>query len=84
LAEEQEDHAAAELAADLATVVREAAQAHGGRPVKWLGDGVVFHFTDPGGAIRSGLRASRGPYGFAGRHAERPEASDQSFSKAGA
>jgi adenylate cyclase len=36
-------------------VVREAAQAHGGRPVKWLGDGVMFHFTDPGSAIRSGL-----------------------------
>jgi adenylate cyclase len=55
LAEEQGDQAAAELAADLATVVREAAQAHGGRPVKWLGDGVMFHFADPGSAIRSGL-----------------------------
>jgi adenylate cyclase len=55
LAEEQGDVAAAELAADLATVVREAAQAHGGSPVKWLGDGVMFHFTDSGSAIVSGL-----------------------------
>ena len=28
---------------------------HGGRPVKWLGDGVMFHFSDPGKAIASGL-----------------------------
>jgi adenylate cyclase len=55
LAEEQGDQAAAEVAAELASVVREAAQAHGGRPVKWLGDGVMFHFTDPARAIRSGL-----------------------------
>jgi adenylate cyclase len=55
LAEEHGDQAAAEVAAELASVVREAAQAHGGRPVKWLGDGVMFHFTDPGSAIRSGL-----------------------------
>jgi class 3 adenylate cyclase len=56
LAEERGDDAAAELAADLAGVVQDAAQAHGGRPVKWLGDGVMFHFNDPAGAIVSGLR----------------------------
>ena len=28
---------------------------HGGRPVKWLGDGVMFHFTDSGSAILSGI-----------------------------
>jgi adenylate cyclase len=55
LAEERGDQAAAELAADLASVVRGTAQNHGGRPVKWLGDGVMFHFADPGGAIVSGL-----------------------------
>jgi adenylate cyclase len=55
LAEERGDQAAAELASGLASVVQEAAQAHGGRPVKWLGDGVMFHFTDPGRAILSGL-----------------------------
>jgi class 3 adenylate cyclase len=55
LAEERGDQAAAELAAGLANVVQEAARTHGGRPVKWLGDGVMFHFADSGTAILSGL-----------------------------
>jgi adenylate cyclase len=55
LAEERGDKAAAEVASGLAGVVQDAARAHGGRPVKWLGDGVMFHFDDPAGAIRSGL-----------------------------
>jgi adenylate cyclase len=55
LAEERGDLAAAELAADLAGVVQHAAGTHGGRAVKWLGDGVMFHFKDAGGAIRGGL-----------------------------
>jgi adenylate cyclase len=55
LAEEQGDEAAARLAASLASLVQDAAHAHRGRPVKWLGDGVMFHFADPGSAILSGL-----------------------------
>jgi adenylate cyclase len=55
LAEERGDKAAADLAGDLASVVNESARAHGGRAVKWLGDGVMFHFDDPGQAIESGL-----------------------------
>jgi len=55
LAEERGDEAAAEVAADLADVVQETALSHGGRPVKWLGDGVMFHFGDPGRAILSAL-----------------------------
>jgi len=55
LAEERGDEAAAELAAGLATVVQEAARTQGCRPVKWLGDGVMFHFSDSGRAIRSAL-----------------------------
>jgi class 3 adenylate cyclase len=55
LAEDRGDQAAAELAASLASVVQEAALTHRGRPVKWLGDGVMFHFSDPGNAILSGL-----------------------------
>jgi len=55
LAEERGDRAAAEVASSLAGVVQEAASRHGGRPVKWLGDGVMFHFGDPGHAILSGL-----------------------------
>jgi adenylate cyclase len=55
LAEERGDEAAAELAAGLAGVVQEAARTQGCRPVKWLGDGVMFHFSDSGRAIRSSL-----------------------------
>ena len=55
LAEERGDEAAAALASDLAGVVHEAAQTQGCRPVKWLGDGVMFHFSDASVAIRSGL-----------------------------
>jgi adenylate cyclase len=55
LAEERGDKAAADLAADLASVVNESARAHGGRAVKWLGDGVMFHFDDPARAIEGGL-----------------------------
>jgi adenylate cyclase len=55
LADERGDEAAAALASDLAGVVHEAAQTPGCRPVKWLGDGVMFHFSDAGTAIRSGL-----------------------------
>ena len=55
LAEERGDEAAAELAAGLATVVQQAANVQGCRPVKWLGDGVMFHFSDSGRAIESSL-----------------------------
>jgi adenylate cyclase len=55
LAEERGDEAAAALASDLAGVVQEAAQTPGCRPVKWLGDGVMFHFSDAATAIRTGL-----------------------------
>src|SRR5215211_977987 len=55
LAEEHGDQAAADLATDLAAVVSQAAKAHDGRAVKWLGDGVMFHFTDPGRAVLAAL-----------------------------
>lgn len=55
LAEERGDQAAAELAASLASIVQEASRTRGCRPVKWLGDGVMFHFSDSARAILSGL-----------------------------
>jgi adenylate cyclase len=55
LTEEHGDAAAAELAGSLAGVVQGVSQRHGGRPVKWLGDGVMFYFPDPGQAVRSSL-----------------------------
>jgi adenylate cyclase len=55
LTEEQGDAAAAELAASLSLVVQGAAVAGGGLAVKWLGDGVMFHFAGAGPAVRSAL-----------------------------
>jgi len=55
LTEERGDEAGADLADRLATLVREAARPHGGNPVKWLGDGVMFHFDDPSAAVQTGL-----------------------------
>jgi adenylate cyclase len=51
LTEERGDEAAADLAARLAGLVRRSAQEHNGRPVKWLGDGVMFFFRAPGAAV---------------------------------
>ena len=51
LTEERGDEAAAELAAQLAGLVRRTAQKHDGTPVKWLGDGVMFYFREPAAAV---------------------------------
>ena len=55
LTEERGDEAAADLAATLASLVRRSSQEHGGRPVKWLGDGVMFYFPDPGNGVLAAL-----------------------------
>jgi adenylate cyclase len=55
LTEEQGDEAGAELADRLAGLVNEAAQPHGGHPVKWLGDGVMFYFPESVGAVLTAL-----------------------------
>jgi adenylate cyclase len=55
LTEERGDEAGADLAARLVTLVNQAAQPHGGHPVKWLGDGVMFYFPEPAGAVLTGL-----------------------------
>ncbi len=51
LTEERGDEAAADLAARLAGLVRRSSQEHGGTPVKWLGDGVLFYFREPRDAV---------------------------------
>jgi adenylate cyclase len=51
LTEERGDAAAADLAARLAGLVRRSAQEHQGTSVKWLGDGVMFYFREPGDAV---------------------------------
>ena len=55
LTEERGDQAAAELASTLAVLVDRSSRAHGGTPVKWLGDGVMLHFRDPPGAVAAAL-----------------------------
>jgi adenylate cyclase len=55
LTEERGDEAAAELAARLTPLVQRPAERHGGRVVKWLGDGVMFHFRDPTGGVVAAL-----------------------------
>jgi adenylate cyclase len=55
LTEERGDEAGAELADRLAALVNETASPHGGHPVKWLGDGVMFHFPESDGALLTAL-----------------------------
>jgi adenylate cyclase len=55
LTEERGDDVAAALAESLAVLVDRSARAHGGAPVKWLGDGVMLHFRDPAGAVEAAL-----------------------------
>ncbi len=55
LTEERGDHAAAETAATLGGLVQQSAGDHGGRMVKWLGDGVMLYFDEPGRAVLSAI-----------------------------
>jgi adenylate cyclase len=55
LTQERGDDAAAELAASVARLVRRSSVDHGGKPIKWLGDGVMFYFADPGRGVRAAL-----------------------------
>jgi adenylate cyclase len=55
LTDERGDEAAAEMAATLGGLVQRSASEYGGRPVKWLGDGVMLYFTEPDGAVISAL-----------------------------
>jgi adenylate cyclase len=63
LTEERGDEAAAELATKLAGLVRGTSREHGGQPVKWLGDGVMFYFPDPGEAVLAALEMVEGVAG---------------------
>jgi adenylate cyclase len=55
LTQERGDEAAAQLAATLSRLVQRASVQHGGRPIKWLGDGVMFYFPDPGPGVVAAL-----------------------------
>src|SRR2546426_616882 len=58
--EERGDEAAAEVAERLAALVRRSSQEHDGEPVKWLGDGVMFYFADPGHGVLAALQMVEG------------------------
>jgi adenylate cyclase len=60
LTQERGDAAAADLATKLARVVERTSLSHGGRPVKWLGDGVMLHFPDPGPGVVAALEMVAG------------------------
>lgn len=55
ITEERGDEVAAQLATSLASLVKDISHRHGGRPIRWLGDGGMFHFKEPGAAVLSGL-----------------------------
>jgi adenylate cyclase len=55
LTQERGDDAAAELAATLGRLVQRSSVQHGGKPIKWLGDGVMLYFGDPGRGVHAAL-----------------------------
>ncbi|MGZ4426544.1 MAG: adenylate/guanylate cyclase domain-containing protein [Nocardioidaceae bacterium] len=55
LTQERGDEAAADLAATLARLVQRGSVRNGGKPIKWLGDGVMFYFREPGTGVRAAL-----------------------------
>ena len=58
--QEHGDAAAAKLADQLGRLVQRTATQHGGRPVEWLGDGVMIHFPDPGRGVAAALEVVDG------------------------
>ncbi len=56
LTQEMGDDAAAELAATVGRLVQRNSVQHGGKPIKWLGDGVMFYFAHPGPGVRAALQ----------------------------
>lgn len=63
ITQERGDEAAAELASELSRLVQRTSVQHGGRPVKWLGDGVMFFFRDPGPGVVAALDMVEGVAG---------------------
>jgi adenylate cyclase len=55
LTEERGDRFAADVAAQLASLVKDISRRGGGSPIRWLGDGGMFHFRDPARSVEAGL-----------------------------
>jgi adenylate cyclase len=60
LTQERGDDAAADLATTVGRLVQRSSVQHGGKPIKWLGDGVMFYFDDPGAGVRAALEMVEG------------------------
>lgn len=60
LTEERGDEAARDLATSLGQIVRRTTAQHGGQTVKWLGDGVMFHFAEPPRGVVACLEMCQG------------------------
>lgn len=60
LTHERGDEAAADLAETLGRLVTRTAIDRGGRPIKWLGDGVMVYFRDPGPGVLAALEMCEG------------------------
>jgi adenylate cyclase len=60
LTQERGDEAAAELATTFSRMVQRTSSQYAGRAVKWLGDGVMFYFTDPGPGVVAALEMMEG------------------------
>jgi adenylate cyclase len=60
LTQERGDAAAADLAISLARLVERTSLRHEGRPVKWLGDGVMLFFPKPGPGVVAALEMVAG------------------------
>ena len=75
LTQERGDEAAAGLAQQLNRLVQRTSVAHAGKPVKWLGDGVMLYFREPGPGVVAaldmvdGVRAAGLPPAHVGLHA---------------
>ena len=59
LTEERGDREAAAIAARLSDIVQDIPRRYRGEVVKWAGDGVMFRFRDPPGAVMSALEIVR-------------------------
>ena len=55
LTEERGDASAADLAGRLARLVQRVSADHGGRTIKWLGDGLMVYHPDVAGAVEAAL-----------------------------
>jgi adenylate cyclase len=60
ITDEHGDEAAAQLAERLSRLVQRTSVQHGGRAVKWLGDGVMFWFREPAAAVMAALEMVAG------------------------